>query len=303
MTSKKIKNRILVAGSQNFIDDKVRELVKEVDQDSVRYFYGDELNIEEFFEYTSSIPLFYEHNIAVLKHAEDLKEKSKNEILEGLSKIEGNFVVLTFIDEKPSEDNYKKFKESFTLIIEPKRSFNAQMVQQYFKDEGLIVGVDTAKYIFEMCNRDPMILKNELEKIKIFYNYEKPKSDEEIISLVSFSRSESIYQFIKNFFSKDLNKTLAIFKVIVDDGESVERIFYELSRHIISLSFYIISPSLVTEYTYTIHNYKDYINRWSKDEVAELVELIAEIDLFLKTGRETYLSGLYRIIYTLLKKD
>ncbi|ADR18384.1 DNA polymerase III subunit delta [Calditerrivibrio nitroreducens] len=303
MTSKKIKNRILVAGSQSFIEDKLRDLVKDVDQDSVRYFYGDELDIEGFFEYTSSIPLFYEQNIAVLKHAEDLKEKLKNEILEGLSKIEANFVILTFLDEKPVEENYKKFKESFNIIIEPKRSFNAQMIQQYFKDEGLIVGVDTAKYIFEMCNKDPMILKNELEKIKIFYNYEKPRSDEEIISLVSFSRSESIYQFIKNFFSKDLNKTLAIFKVIVDDGESVERIFYELSRHIVSLSFYIISPSLVTEYTYTIHNYKDYINRWSKNEVAELVELIAEIDLFLKTGRETYLSGLYRIIYTLLKKD
>lgn len=303
MTSKKIKNRIILVGSQHFIDSKLSEIIKEKDIDAVRYFYGDEFDKEDFFEYVSSVPLFYEQNIAVVKHAEEIKDKVKTEILESLSKIKDNLVILAFTDEKPKEDNYKKFKEKFEIVVEVKKSFSAQSVQESFKEVGIVISLDTAKYIYEMCNKDTMILKNEIEKIKVYYNYEKPKSDEDILALVSFSRTESIYQFIRNFFSKDLAKTLAVFKVILEDGESVERIFYELSRHIVSLSLYSISPSLVTEYTYTIHNYKEHLNRWTKEEISKLVDTITEIDYFIKTGRETYLSGLYRIIYMLRKKD
>lgn len=302
MISKKSKNRILIAGSQHFIEMKLSEIIKDKDNDAVRFFYGDEFDKEDFFEYISSIPIFSEQNIAVVKHAEEIKEKVKTELLGSLKDIKDNQVVMTFCDDKPKEESYKKYKELFEIILEVKKSFSAQSVQESFKEIGILISMDTAKFIYEMCNKDMMILKNEIDKIKVFYNYEKPKSDEDILSLVSFSRSESIKQFIKSFFSKDLSKTLAVFKVILDDGESIERIFYELTRHVVTLSFYTVSPSLVTEYTYTIHNYKDYLEKWSKEEIHKLVETITEVDYFIKTGRETYLSGLYRIIYMLHKK-
>jgi DNA polymerase-3 subunit delta len=303
MTSKTKSNKVFIVGSENFIETTLSKLLKDKDSDAVRYFYGDEFNKEEFFEYILSIPVFYEENIAVLKHSEAIKSKIRDEVIDGLCRIENNFIILTLQDDKPKETDYKKYKDHFELILEVGKTFNPQLVQEYFKEAGIVIGYDTAKYIYEMCNKNMMILRNEIEKVKIYYNYEKPKSDEDVIALISFSKSESLYQFIKSFFKKDLKNSLALLNVILNDGESVERIFYELSRNVVSLSLYIISPSLVTEYTYTIHNYKDYLSKWNIKDISVLIDLITEIDYFIKTGRETYLSGLYRIICVLQKDN
>ncbi|MCX8085138.1 MAG: hypothetical protein N3C60_09485 [Calditerrivibrio sp.] len=299
MISKKPKNRFIIAGSRYFCEKQVSKLLKDTKSDSVRYFYGDEFEQEDFFEYIMSVPIFYEENIAVLKDFDKIKEKVRLEILEKLSKMKVNRVYLLFYDEKPKEETYKKFAGDYEIFLENKRLLNPSYVMDAFKDSGISISYDTAKYIFEMCNKDPMIIDNEVEKIKIFFNYNKPKSDEDIISLLSFTKTESIYQLIRAFFSKDIQRSLSLLKVIVDEGESLERIFYELVRHIISITLYQISPSLVSEYTYTINNYKDYLAKWSFEKVSELLDEIMEIDFGIKTGQENYLSGLYRIIYKL----
>lgn len=293
MTSRKLVNKFLIAGSSFFQEDKLKNLLVNIDEANVRYFYGDEFDKEAFFEFALSFPLFGDLNVAVLKNAEKLKDKN---VFEQLKPVEETKIILLFNTDKPKEDDYKKFKDHFTIFVEGRKKLDPQMVQDEFEKAGFTVKIDTAKYIVEMCNKNLSILHNELEKIKIYFNYEKPKSDEDIIALLSFSKSENIYDFIKAFFNRDINRAVSLMELILGDGESIERIFYELSRHVISMFLYSISPGLVNEYTYTIAYYKDYLSKWKKDQIATLISILTEIDFKIKTGATTYLSGMYRLL-------
>lgn len=293
MTSKKQLNKYIIVGGSFFQKEKVKEIVKDIDESNIRSFFADELDKEEFFEYLYSFPLFGDKNIAILRDAEKIKDK---DLIPSLINVTENIVIILFNSDKPKEDEFKKYKDHFNLILELKKAVTPQLIQEMFEQDGFKISFDTAKYILDVANRDINVIQNEIDKIKIYFNYNKPKNDEELISIISFSKNESIYDFLKVFFSRDATRSLNLLNEIIKGGENIERIFYELSRHIISMFLYSISPGLVNEYTYTIHNYKDFLSRWDKDEIAEIISILTEVDYHVKTGREEYLQGMYRLI-------
>lgn len=293
MTSKKQNNKIIIAGSTFFQEEKLKELLNSISDSNIRYFFGDEFDKEVFFDYVFSCSLFGERNTAILKNAEKLKD---NDVITSIYNLEENNVILLFNTEKAKEDDYKKYKEHFKIYVETKKLVTPQFIQDHFKGAGFNIGIDTARYIMEICNKDMNILKNELDKITIYFNYKKPKTDEEIVSLISFSKSENIYDFIKAFFNRDFNRSLSLIANIIEEGENIERVYYELSRHLISIFLYSISPSFVNEYTYTIHNYKESLSKWDKNELSSLISILTNIDLDIKTGRGTFEDALYRLV-------
>ncbi|MCA1932915.1 MAG: hypothetical protein LDL13_04995 [Calditerrivibrio sp.] len=293
MTLKKQNNKIIIAGSTFFQEEKLKEVLNGIEESNIRYFFGDEFDKEVFFDYVYSCSLFGETNTAVLRNSEKLKDK---DVIESIYNLKENNVILLFNTEKAKEDDYRKYKEYFKIYVETKKLVNPQLIQDHFREAGFNIRIDTARYVMEICNKDMNILKNEIDKIRIYFNYEKPKTDENIVSLISFSKSENIYDFIKAFFNRDFNRTVSLIASIIDEGENIERVYYELSRHLISMFLYSISPGLVNEYTYTIHNYKESLSKWDKYEIANLISILTDIDLDIKTGRGTFEDSLYRLV-------
>ncbi|MCA1927435.1 MAG: hypothetical protein LDL09_03365 [Calditerrivibrio sp.] len=293
MTLKKQNNKIIIAGSTFFQEEKLKEVLNGIEESNIRYFFGDEFDKEVFFDYVYSCSLFGETNTAVLRNSEKLKDK---DVIESIYNLKENNIILLFNTEKAKEDDYRKYKEYFKIYVETKKLVNPQLIQDHFREAGFNIRIDTARYVMEICNKDMNILKNEIDKIRIYFNYEKPKTDENIVSLISFSKSENIYDFIKAFFNRDFNRTVSLIASIIDEGENIERVYYELSRHLISMFLYSISPGLVNEYTYTIHNYKESLSKWDKYEIANLISILTDIDLDIKTGRGTFEDSLYRLV-------
>lgn len=296
--SLKTGRKILIVGSDSFIDeqiDKVLGSLKDLEVDKKTY-YADEFDREDFVFFISSLPLFSDMKMAIIKKGEKLK--NFDEIKQSIIKSESMVIVtandLNFLSKAGKDEN-------FEVISEPKKDKFSDLshIVDIFKKLGVKLSKVAAEEIYEMCGKDFGIIKNEFDKLSVYYAYKSPESENEIIEKISFSKSENVFLFIDSFFDKNRKKCAEIISNMIVNNESVTPAFYMISKRLLQIVGYKINPSLVNERQFIMNKIKKNASEWSMEELSRCSESLLSLDYGSKTGNANIEEEIIMLLNTI----
>ncbi|MBZ4672478.1 MAG: polymerase delta [Deferribacteraceae bacterium] len=276
-------DKILIIGSDSFHDEQVEKVFErfadlEIDK---KVYYGDEFDYEDFVFFISSLPLFSDLKVALVKKTEKLKKVE--DILSTVSKSES--VIIFLSGEEKAAADFKKC-ENIKIINEPKKNkySDLNLISDMFSEIGIKLSKLAAEEIYEMCGKDFGIVKNEVEKLKIYYAYKKPEGENEILEKISYAKSENVFDFIDSFFDKNKHKCMKILEGMTKNNENLAPLFYMLSKRLMQIAVYKINPALINERQFIMEKIKKNAANWSILELSKCSDLFVKIDYGSKVG-------------------
>ncbi|AEI14958.1 DNA polymerase III delta [Flexistipes sinusarabici DSM 4947] len=283
----------VIVGSKIFQEKKLSEITDSLEEPEESVFYADELNPEEFFTVIFTMPLFSSEKLVVIKNAEKYKD-----ICWLMEKSRKSESIIVFLFESINKKELKEAEENFTLIQETKKNKTSIIneITAMFNEKGFRLSKQIAEEIYILCNNDLSIVKNELEKVEIYFNYTKPEKETDILNIISSSRNESIFQFIDQFCNKNYKGAMSSLYRLIDAGENLDILYSMLFKRIQKIYLYKINPSLINEHTFVINKIKSNKKLWSNNELAKVIALFNEIDYKSKTGYKDETRGLINLL-------
>ncbi len=294
MTSK-VKNKFLISGSNHFIEENIKKIIKNFDDPEVYRFYGDEMNSDDFFSFIFTLSLFNDVKIAIVLKSEKIGKLS--EIVEKSLEAKDTVIIFAFNEIK----RLKKLEKEFEIIAEPKKNYAYKpAIMDMFSSKGIKINGSTAEDIYNLCMKDLNIVKNEVEKVEIYlYGKKEQPSEKEILNLISFSKNETIFTFIDFFMARKKDNTLMVFDNILLSGENLNVLFFMLFKRIQNVFLFNINQSLVKQPPWMMNKIKSDTQFWDNNRLNNILSLISDIDYEIKIGRENLKNGFFRLISTL----
>ena len=253
-------------------------------------------NSENIYNNIFSKSLFENKKIIIINRTTDKLLKIIEDVLEK------NFedIYLIFISENLEKKSklrslFEKKKELTCIAFYPDTSdVLSRVAHDFFKERKILISQADINLIVNKCNGDRGILKNELSKIE-FFSKNKPKiSTKNILKLVNLVENHSISELIDNCLAKNQKKTINILNdnnFSSEDCIIITRTFINKSKRIMKLSKDYQSNGNLDK---TITNakppifwkdkeiVKQQINKWSPNQISELIYSLNEIELQIK---------------------
>ena len=253
-------------------------------------------NSENIYNNIFSKSLFENKKIITINRTTDKLLK----IIEDVLKKNFVDIYLIFISnnlEKKSKlrSLFEKRKELTCVAFYPDTPDTlSKMTNNFFRERKILISQAHVNLIVNKCNGDRGILKNELSKIELFSKNKTKISSENLLKLVNLVENHSISELIDNCLAKNQKKTINILNdnnFSSEDCIIITRTFINKSKRIMKLSQeYQSNGNLDT----TIANakppifwkdkeiVKQQINKWSPNQISELIYSLNEIELQIK---------------------
>ena len=253
-------------------------------------------NSENIYNNIFSKSLFENKKIITINRTTDKLLKIIEDVLEK------NFVdiYLIFISDNLEKKSklrslFEKKKELTCVAFYPDTPDTlSKMTHNFFRETKILISQAHVNLIVNKCNGDRGILKNELSKIELFSKNKTKISSENLLKLVNLVENHSISELIDNCLAKNQKKTINILNdnnFSSEDCIIITRTFINKSKRIMKLlQEYQSNGNLDT----TIANakppifwkdkeiVKQQINKWSPNQISELIYSLNEIELQIK---------------------
>ena len=253
-------------------------------------------NSENIYNNIFSKSLFENKKIIIINRTTDKLLKIIEDVLEK------NFedIYLIFISENLEKKSklrslFEKKKELTCIAFYPDTSdVLSRVAHDFFREIKILISQADINLIVNKCNGDRGILKNELSKIKFFSKNKTKISTKNILKLVNLVENHSISELIDNCLAKNQKKTINILNdnnFSSEDCIIITRTFINKSKRIMKLSKDYQSNGNLDK---TITNakppifwkdkeiVKQQINKWSPNQISELIYSLNEIELQIK---------------------
>ena len=191
--------------SKLLIANKNREIIKYSENEILE-------NSENLYNHILSESLFSQKKIIIVNRASDkilkiieyLNEKSFSDV----------FIIINAKNlEKKSKlrSFFEKSKEFIAIAFYPDNNQTlAKNAALFFKENKIPISQENLNLVISKCSGDRGILKNDLNKIKLFSLNKKKISTDELVKLISLIENHNISELIDNCLAKNKNKTIAI---------------------------------------------------------------------------------------------
>lgn len=253
-------------------------------------------NSENIYNNIFSKSLFENKKIIIINRTTDKLLKIIEDVLEK------NFedIYLIFISENLEKKSklrslFEKKKELTCIAFYPDTSdVLSRVAHDFFKERKILISQADINLIVNKCIGDRGILKNELSKIEFFSKNKTKISTKNILKLVNLVENHSISELIDNCLAKNQKKTINILNdnnFSSEDCIIITRTFINKSKRIMKLSKDYQSNGNLDK---TITNakppifwkdkeiVKQQINKWSPNQISELIYSLNEIELQIK---------------------
>ena len=255
-------------------------------------------NNENFYNEILSKSLFSSKKIIIISRAtekltkiiEDLINKDISDIL---------IIINAEVLEKKSKlrSIFEKEKKLVCVAFYPDNQQTlTKITLNFLKEKKVVLSQSDINLIINRCNGDREILKNELKKIEFFSYGKKKITTKEILKLTNLIENYSISELVDNCLAKNKNKTINILNENNFNNEDciiIARSFLNKSKRVLKLSKDYQNNKDLDK---TISNanppifwkekeiVKQQLNKWSPEEIDELIIDLNEIELQIKKG-------------------
>jgi len=253
-------------------------------------------NSENIYNNIFSKSLFENKKIITINRTTDKLLKIIEDVLEkNLVDIYLIFISDNLEKKSKLRSLFEKKKELTCVAFYPDTSdVLSKIAHDFFKERKILISQAHVNLIINKCNGDRGVLKNELSKIEFFSKNKTKISTENLLKLVNLVENHSISELIDNCLAKNQKKTINILNdnnFSSEDCIIITRTFINKSKRIMKLSEDYQSNGNLDK---TIANakppifwkdkeiVKQQINKWSPNQISELIYSLNEIELQIK---------------------
>ena len=289
----------LLYGTKNFqIEEEIKKISKNIDEMNIsKYDLNNDL-LSLALEDAKTISLFGDKKIVIVDNANmftGTTSKDSEEIENYLNQINEN-TILIFIVHNDKLDSRKKI----TKLIKEKgkiKEFNDELdsvslVRKLFKNYN--IEYNTIKLLIDRVGNNPLILQNEINKIKIYKDNDKNITNEDILNLTAKLIEIDIFKLIDYIVKKDKEKALELYYEMLKMNEEPIKIVVILANQfrIMYQSKELLKKgysekdiaSILKIHPYRVKLAIQNSRNYTSETLLKYLNDLANIDIGIKTG-------------------
>lgn len=207
--------------------------------------YGGETNIEtiegkalnpgEFDTNIEAMPFLSEKKLIIIKNLlAEGKVEIQKKVAESIEKTPDFLLIIFYETELPDKRTslFQKINkigvtEEFTPLQPAEIT---KLILEKARKDNIKISSATALYLSTYCGLNLWVISSELEKLGTYANGQEITT-KMIDDIVSPTLSSSIFKLTDSIAAKNVKESLRIFRILVDSGEDVGRIFFMIVRH------------------------------------------------------------------------
>lgn len=289
----------LLYGTKNFqIEEEIKKISKNIDEMNIsKYDLNNDL-LSLALEDAKTISLFGDKKIVIVDNANmftGTTSKDSEEIENYLNQINEN-TILIFIVHNDKLDSRKKI----TKLIKEKgkiKEFNDELdsmslVRKLFKNYN--IEYNTIRLLIDRVGNNPLILQNEINKIKIYKDNDKNITNEDILNLTTKLIEIDIFKLIDYIVKKDKEKALELYYEMLKMNEEPIKIVVILANQfrIMYQSKELLKKgysekdiaSILKIHPYRVKLAIQNSRNYTSETLLKYLNDLANIDIGIKTG-------------------
>ena len=289
----------LLYGTKNFqIEEEIKKISKNIDEMNIsKYDLNNDL-LSLALEDAKTISLFGDKKIVIVDNANmftGTTSKDSEEIEKYLNQVNEN-TILIFIVHNDKLDSRKKI----TKLIKEKgkiKEFNDELdsvslVRKLFKNYN--IEYNTIKLLIDRVGNNPLILQNEINKIKIYKDNDKNITNEDILNLTTKLIEIDIFKLIDYIVKNDKEKALELYYEMLKMNEEPIKIVVILANQfrIMYQSKELLKKgysekdiaSILKIHPYRVKLAIQNSRNYTSETLLKYLNDLANIDIGIKTG-------------------
>lgn len=289
----------LLYGTKEFgIEEEIKTLSKNIDEMNISKYDLNNDMLSLALEDAKTMSLFGDKKIVIIDNANmftGITSKDSEKIEDYLNHINEN-TILIFIVHNDKLDSRKKI----TKLIKEKgkiKEFNDELdstnlVRRLFKDYN--IEYSTIKLLIDRVGNNPLILQNEINKIKIYKENDKTITDEDILNLTVKLIEIDIFKLIDYIIKKDKEKALELYYEMLKMNEEPIKIVVILANQfrIMYQSKELLKKgysekdiaSILKIHPYRVKLAIQNSRNYTSETLLKHLNNLADIDIGIKTG-------------------
>ena len=289
------------------IDEEIKKYKDQYDEiNIVNITYNN--NIDDIIDEANSISLFSDKKLIIVsdttlfnrkKKMEDSEEDNSKENFDSLVDYLDNQnedVTLIFINNQETIDNTKKI----TKLIKEKgviKEFNNLNIKETIKTlfGKYKISYDNIDLLINRVGNDIGILKEEIDKIITYKDKNMDITKDDILNLTYLNIDVSAFNFADQIVNKNKDEALKIYNELLEMhsdpstviallASKVRLIFQVMELKKMGYSLYQMVDTLETK-EYPIKLALNAASKTNKEEILEVLNDLAELDINIKTGK------------------
>ena len=308
--------------------DAVNELLKAYEKKlgsiDVHRFYAAETSVADVISLLMNGSLFASFRFVVLNNAEVVKKKEDIELIsEWLASNDGNSALVLLSDEISVEKKLENLvpKENKKIFWELFQDKKESWVRLLFQRNGFRITDDAIEAVLELCENDTASLKRECERFFVCFEKDHVISAEDVENLLSHNREENAFTLFDAMTeqcppAERLENSLDILQKIRLSKESdsikiIAGLTYSYRKLLTWIS--LAENGIYDNFQLKIKGfgskkmqdeYRRAARLWNKDDVAQILALLAKTDISLRSGGAAFEDTLLQmLVYSIVIKN
>lgn len=289
----------LLYGTKNYLIDKeINKISKGIDEMNISKYDLNTSLLSLALEDAKTISLFGDKKVVIIENADMFTGSTSkdSEIIENYLNNYNENTILILIVHNDKLDTRKKITKLINKVGNVKE-FNDELditslVKKQFKDYN--IDYKTIQLFVNRVGNNPLIIQNEINKIKIYKGQDKNISNEDIINLTTKIIEIDIFKLIDYIVKKDKEKALELYYEMLKMNEEPIKIIVILANQFRIM--YQSKELLKKGYSekdiasiLKIHPYRVKLaiqngRNYSSKTLLKHLNNLADIDIGIKTG-------------------
>lgn len=298
----KFKNIYLLYGEEDYLKKQYRDRLKQAmlpDGDTVNYahFEGKGLPVGEVIDLAETMPFFAERRLIVIEDSGLFKSSAAElaDYVKGMPET----TVLLFVENEIDKRNklYKAVKDK-GCVVEMARQEEKTLtiwLMSLIRQEGKKIRESTIRHILDRCGTDMKNLETEMEKLFTYTIDREEITDADVDAVCTAQIEGHIFEMIDAAAMGDKKQALEYYYDLLALKEPPMRILYLLTKQFRSLLVVqslmrrgMAQKQVATEaglHPFVAGKCMRQCRSFSEDQLRKILEMAAELELDVKTGR------------------
>ncbi len=290
----------LMYGTKSFnIKKQIDTIKKDFNKLNINTYDLSTTTLKEIIEDANTISIFDEKKLIICENTLIFTRGYNNEInlLENYFQNPNPNTTIIFIANKETIDGVKKItkliKKIGTVLEFNKDQNPYNLVQNEFKNYK--ISPNTINTLINRVGTNPLILENEIKKIKIFKDNDFTINEDDIINLTTKTIDLDIFKLIEFIVTKDKNKALELYHEMLKTNEEPIKIIILLASQfrIMYQTKELLKRGMSKNdiaSTLKIHPYRVEIamqqgRKYDSKTLLKYLNNLADLDINIKTGK------------------
>ena len=297
--------------------DKIIDMAVEASTKEFNFdlFYASSADAEKVVDIARSYPMMAERRIIIVKDVDTYKQSSLKLIAEYVSKPSSSTCLVLESGKKALTGKGINAIVSNSLSVNCRQLYENEIspwIRNYLQSKKVEIDIQAIQLLQAQVGNSLLNMVNELEKVLINIQPRTRISLDDIKSVTSISKQNSVFELCDAVGNKNFPRSIAILNNMLDRGEKPTGVIIQLTRHVSNLmkikESIRLKKSTVQDLatitrlnTFFVNRIKNQANNFQAEQLRQAFDHLTQADFFLKTSYQPQKLVMELLLYNLIK--